>query len=102
MIEYTVEVYEDGSKFWYLNGKLHREDGPAVEWASGNKAWWFNGELHREDGPACELANGSKFWYLNDKLLSEEEWKGRVSPAKELTVEEISKILGYQVKIVKS
>ena len=22
MIEYTVEVYEDGSKYWYLNGKL--------------------------------------------------------------------------------
>ena len=31
MIEYKVEVYDNGSKEWYLNGKRHREDGPAVE-----------------------------------------------------------------------
>jgi hypothetical protein len=48
-----------------LNGKLHREDGPAIEWASGNKSWWFNGKCHRTDGPARELVNGDKEWYLN-------------------------------------
>jgi hypothetical protein len=26
-----------------LNGELHREDGPAAEWADGSKAWWLNG-----------------------------------------------------------
>ena len=26
MIEYTVEVDDDGTKRWYLNGKLHREE----------------------------------------------------------------------------
>jgi hypothetical protein len=31
MIEYKVKVYEDGHKGWYLNGQLHREDGPAIE-----------------------------------------------------------------------
>ena len=31
MIEYTVKVYDNGDKEWYLNGKLHREDGPAIE-----------------------------------------------------------------------
>ena len=35
MIEYTVKVYLDGYKEWFLNGKLHREDGPAIEYASG-------------------------------------------------------------------
>ena len=29
MIEYTVKVWGNGNKSWYLNGKLHREDGPA-------------------------------------------------------------------------
>ena len=29
MIEYTVKVYANGDKSWYLNGKRHREDGPA-------------------------------------------------------------------------
>ena len=31
MIEYTVKVRADGTKEWYLNDKLHREDGPAIE-----------------------------------------------------------------------
>ena len=72
-IEYKVVVDEDGDKFWYLDGKFHREDGPAVEWANGTKEWYINGKLHREDGPACEFANGDKFWYLNDKLVTEAE-----------------------------
>jgi len=34
-----------GTKYWYLNGSLHREDGPAVEIASGiKKEWWLNGK----------------------------------------------------------
>ena len=65
MIEYTVKVDKRGHKEWRLNGKLHREDGPAVEWAGGTKSWYLNGELHREDGPAIEWADGTKFWYLN-------------------------------------
>ena len=33
MIKYIVKVYEDGTVEWYLNGKRHRADGPAVEWS---------------------------------------------------------------------
>ena len=64
-----VKVYADGSKRWYLNGKCHHGDGPAVEWADGGKEWYLNGNLHREDGPAVEDADGSKRWYLNGKQL---------------------------------
>ena len=64
-IEYTVRVYDNGNKYWYLNGELHREDGPAIEWYDGCKEWYVNGKLHREDGPAIEYTNGSKHWYLN-------------------------------------
>jgi hypothetical protein len=81
MIEYTVKVYANGYKFWYLNGKLHREDGPAIEWADGDKWWYLNGKLHREDGPAIEYASGDKRWYLNDDLVLEEEHKKRTSKA---------------------
>ena len=70
--EYTVRVYEDGSKFWLLNDNLHREDGPAIEWASGSKYWYLNGKRHREDGPAVELASGGKFWLLNGKQHRED------------------------------
>ena len=27
----TVKVWANGDKAWCLNGKLHREDGPAIE-----------------------------------------------------------------------
>ena len=60
---------------WYKNGKLHREDGPAREWANGGKAWWLNGKCHREDGPAVEDADGSKWWWLNGTFYSSfDEW----------------------------
>ena len=42
MIEYTVKVFENGDKQWYLNGNFHREDGPAVECANGTKKWFLN------------------------------------------------------------
>jgi hypothetical protein len=64
--------YASGTKIWYLNGKYHREDGPAIEWASGNKKWFLNGKLHREDGPAVEDTSGTKKWYLNGKLHRED------------------------------
>jgi hypothetical protein len=36
-IKYEVKVYADGYKHWFLNGKTHRKDGPAVGDADGNK-----------------------------------------------------------------
>ena len=105
MLEYTIKVHTNGDKSWYLNGKLHREDGPAIELANGDKSWWINDKrhredgpaiewvngykswhindkLHREDGPAIELANGDKSWYINDKQLTEAEHKAATSPKK--------------------
>jgi hypothetical protein len=90
---------------WYRNGQLHREDGPAIEWVDGSKEWWLNGKLHREDGPAIEYADGSKVWWLNGEKMTEETFNRRTSKAsakiKELTVSEISELLGYEVKVVK-
>jgi len=61
----TMTVDRYGNKIWMLNGKRHKEDGPAVENANGCKLWYLHGEVHREDGPAVEYANGDKAWYLN-------------------------------------
>ncbi len=61
----TCIVSEFGDKLWYLNGELHREDGPAIERKSGTKEWWLNGKLHRVGGPAIEFSTGTKMWYLN-------------------------------------
>jgi hypothetical protein len=34
----------DGSRKWYCEGKLHREDGPAIERADGTKEWYLDGK----------------------------------------------------------
>jgi len=41
--------YSDGSKSWWVDGKLHRLDGPAIErledhTGPGHKEWWVNGQ----------------------------------------------------------
>ena len=61
-----------GAIVYFLNGKRHRENGPAIEWGVGFKQWWLNGKLHREDGHAREFADGTKEWYLNGKLHRED------------------------------
>jgi len=76
MIKYEVVVHDNGDKFWYLNDKLHREDGPALEYASGNK-----------------------YWYLKGKILTEAEHKAKTDPTVEMTMEEICKALGKNVKV---
>jgi len=81
-MRYTVEVTKDSTS-WYKKGTsiLHREDGPAIEYANGDKYWYNEGKHHREDGPACEYAYGYKEWYLENELLSEEEFNEKMNPS---------------------
>jgi hypothetical protein len=68
--EYTNDNNDlNDCKRWYLNGHLHRENGPAIEYDNGDKVWYLNGQLHRENGPAVEFASGHKEWWINYKLL---------------------------------
>jgi hypothetical protein len=40
----------NGHKYWFLNGKRHRVDGPAIEWSDGRSwSWWLNGEYMTEE-----------------------------------------------------
>ena len=68
-------IDDDGTKYWYLNGKYHRTDGPVIELANGSKSWCLNDKHHRTDGPAIEDADGTKSWFLNDIEYSEEDFE---------------------------
>ena len=71
-----IAEFPGGTKYWYKNGKRHREnDLPAIEYANGTKHWYLNGKIHRETGPAIEQSDGTKEWWLNNKRFWEEEWK---------------------------
>ena len=93
--------YADGTKSWYQNGDLHRTDGPAVEWSNGTKSWYQNGLRHRTDGPAIEYSDSGKVWYINGEDLSEAEFLAATQPAIELTVADVEKLVGKRVKIIK-
>ena len=93
--------WADGDKEWCINGQYHREDGPAREWADGDKSWWIQGQLHREDGPAIEHNDGSKAWYINGEELTEEEFNQRMQPHREMTVAQLEQVLGHKIKIIK-
>lgn len=93
--------YASGSKSWYKDGKIHREDGPAVVSAGGYKYWKINGDYHREDGPAVEYANGTCEYWLNGKYyLTKDQWEAALRP-EELTVVQIEQLLGKRIKIIK-
>ena len=67
---------ETGTQFWYINCKLHREDGPAAIWEGGIGEWYINGKHHRENGPAVIYPDGSQYWYNNGHDITDEitEW----------------------------
>jgi hypothetical protein len=77
-----LEVDQYGNKWWLLNGRLHREDGPALEFIDGDRYtyWYFDGLLHRTDGPAVERFDGYKEYWLNHVFLTQEEWFQRLTP----------------------
>ena len=67
MDKYEFKKDIAGDKRYYLNGLVHRDKGPAIEYVDGTKYWFKNGKLHREEGPAVEWYNGEKEWWLNNK-----------------------------------
>ena len=55
---YTKMLRSNDDRMWRVDGKKHREDGPAIERANGDHEWWVDGQLNRVDGPAVEDADG--------------------------------------------
>ena len=43
IIKPTILVCSNGIQSWHLDGKLHREDGPAIIRPDGYQVWWLNG-----------------------------------------------------------
>jgi len=57
--DYREEFDNNGFSFdwniWYYKGYLvHRKNRIAIKWNNGEGIWFLNGKTHREDGPAIE------------------------------------------------
>jgi hypothetical protein len=110
MIEYTVRVYPNGTKFWYLNGEElteeeinRRMNPPTSKIKIGDKV---TAPAYRGAWTNCTVIdiNFCDVWPIQCVLpggevgiFSENELEFM---PKELTVKEISELLGYQIKII--
>lgn len=54
----------DGTQQWRVHGRLHRIGGPAVTWPDGTQEWRVDGQLHRVGGPAVEWSDGTRQWWV--------------------------------------
>lgn len=63
-------VRDNGDRYWYKNGQLHRDgDQPSKIDANGGQYWYKNGLRHRDgDQPAMVCSNGDQCWYKNGLL----------------------------------
>jgi hypothetical protein len=48
-------------------------DNPRID-LTGNKRWWSNGKVHRTDGPAIEWPDGHVQWFLNRQGYTFDTW----------------------------
>lgn len=59
-------IRENGNTQYWVNGRLHRDDGPAVEdHIKKYYAWHKHGSFHRIGGPAIMYKNGSEEWFVS-------------------------------------
>jgi len=64
-------------EFWYWKNDdnyFHHEDGPAIEYDNGTKFWYINGKLHNNVGPAVEYSDGRVYYYLDDIMYNYSDW----------------------------
>jgi hypothetical protein len=77
-LNYTgIVVYPDGTKRWFLSGKRHREDGPAVE-AQHAKRWYLHGLI------IYTLDEVEEYIVIEDGLPSDCAWKGKIVTQKKV------------------
>lgn len=63
--EIKIDTTSLGSKFYRVNGLLHRENNlPAVEWFNGDKEFWLNGKLIKRI-----LSSGKIYLFKNNILI---------------------------------
>jgi hypothetical protein len=67
-------MFECNRDYDMMFGAVKQSDGSYIDRAGAIK--WYNnaGRYHKEDGPAVIYASGNIRWLLNDKVYSFAEW----------------------------
>ena len=69
--------YDNGDIYYYKkNTKIsHNPYSPAIIWKDGSKFYYIENKLHRLDGPARIWPNGEESYYINGYYLTKEEFE---------------------------
>lgn len=81
ILKYKVLVTHHGDIERYEDGKLHRVNGPAIEYLDGTKYWWLNDDMHRADGPAIIYPSGSVEYVFEGIFLSKRRYLEKIKLA---------------------
>ena len=54
-----------GEQSFWLEGKLHRTDGPALITREGDQHWYLHGRRHNAEGPAIVKADGRCLFFVD-------------------------------------
>jgi hypothetical protein len=78
--------YKDGtvSSMYSYKKDLHRTDGPAAVYNNGDKYWYVDGRQHRTDGPAIEYGNGPRSWRVDGRYYDEEDFNKLIEEVRQL------------------
>lgn len=61
----------DGTNIYTTDGRLHREDGPAIEFSNGTSYYFIDGVLHRDNGPAISCADPAGcYWFKHGVAIT--------------------------------
>ena len=67
----------------YESHLAHREDGPAYV-TNTAEAWYIDGKLHRLDGPAYRIKSTEPSWYIDGEEFSFEEHYQLIQEVKDM------------------
>jgi hypothetical protein len=65
-----ITTDEFGTRKWYEDGEIHRDNGPAVEQINGTCIWYQFGLIHRNDGPAILHNDGTSEWWMHGEPIT--------------------------------
>lgn len=93
-------VMSGQDKYWWVDDKHHRTDGPAIEFEDGGKRWYVNNMLHRLDGPAIEDPDGQDEWWIDRQEYSSTGFYRQTKLVPKMTLVDIERALGHKFELV--
>jgi len=61
-----ARCWSTGLQEWFINNKYHNESGPAKFYNLNAYEWWLNGVRHRDDGPAV-VSQHAEEWFQHGR-----------------------------------